>query len=230
MGEDATPSVGDERAPPPDDGADSTATPVRSRQMPRSLRVAARLCPRALVASAPRTARLRYAWQLRRAVLPCPAAVQPRARCLPALRRHGDATRPGLAAQAALVAAPRAPASPARATAEAAGESAPALHALVGLAAAVQDDDELQAAIDASVEREYRTKRVRALGRDAVIVLQNENGPCPLLAIGALRSALPPAVGLDALTLPPAAQRTRWRCAASWRCLARARRAWRTRS
>ena len=58
--------------------------------------------------------------------------------------------------------------------------------ALVGLADAAADDmDELQKAIDASIEPEYRTKRVRVLGRDVVIVLQNLNGPCPLLAIGA---------------------------------------------
>ena len=51
-------------------------------------------------------------------------------------------------------------------------------------------DAELQKAIDASIELEFRTKRVRTLGRDAVIVLQNENGPCPLLAIGAHLFAL----------------------------------------
>lgn len=81
-----------------------------------------------------------------------------------------------------------------------AAESAPPLSALAGAAAAAHDEldlsnEELQAAIDASIEREYRTKRVRLQGPDGVtrevtIVLQNENGPCPLLAIGALSLGL----------------------------------------
>ncbi len=33
---------------------------------------------------------------------------------------------------------------------------------------------------------EYRIKSVKVFGRDVAIVLQNLNGPCPLLAIGAL--------------------------------------------
>ena len=37
------------------------------------------------------------------------------------------------------------------------------------------------------IGKEYRTKRVSVFGRDVTVVLQNENGPCPLLAIGALR-------------------------------------------
>ena len=68
----------------------------------------------------------------------------------------------------------------------------PGLATLVGAAATAAggfglsaEEEELQKALDASIEREYRTKHVRTLGRDAVIVLQNENGPCPLLAIGA---------------------------------------------
>jgi hypothetical protein len=40
-------------------------------------------------------------------------------------------------------------------------------------------------------EREYRTKRVKVFDREVCIALQNLNGPCPLLAIGALRTCAP---------------------------------------
>ncbi|KAK1274082.1 hypothetical protein QJS04_geneDACA022280 [Acorus gramineus] len=36
---------------------------------------------------------------------------------------------------------------------------------------------------DKEEERTYKTKVVQFLGRSTPIVLQNDNGPCPLLAI-----------------------------------------------
>jgi hypothetical protein len=70
--------------------------------------------------------------------------------------------------------------------AEECGESSAAavLHALAGNDnASGAAADEYSLPID--IGKEYRTKRVSVFGRDVTVVLQNENGPCPLLAIGA---------------------------------------------
>jgi ubiquitin carboxyl-terminal hydrolase MINDY-1/2 len=43
--------------------------------------------------------------------------------------------------------------------------------------------EERRGVAEASGDPVYRTKAVQFLGRATPIVLQNENGPCPLLAI-----------------------------------------------